>query len=284
MHNANIKVSILMVLVMLLVGCFSINEVVQPANTGSGTAFEVTLTVSTYEADANAKTGILGILIPDGWVVNAINYTYDLGNGIFELLNPDSLDSWFTDGGLNTGTEWADKINSLYPAPNGMSWKIWESAEAYAPPTADTLYADITINITAGTVGGEYLLGYLFSDCSEDLMNDGDHDVNLDNAIQVTTLSVEGEMATPKRFALAQNHPNPFNPETVIKYTVEQAGNVKLDVYDINGRIVATLVDAHQSADNYAVVFKAENLPSGTYFYRMSVDNQIETRKALLLQ
>ncbi len=74
----------------------------------------------------------------------------------------------------------------------------------------------------------------------------------------------------PNVFILEQNYPNPFNPSTTISYTLPKSGNVQLIVYDILGREAATLVNEEKAPGNYKVVFNAEGLPSGIYFYRLT--------------
>ncbi len=91
---------------------------------------------------------------------------------------------------------------------------------------------------------------------------------------------------TPRRFRLDQNHPNPFNPQTVIRYELSEAGPVRLTVYDMLGREVRTLVDRHQAAGAYDVVFEAGPLPSGIYIYRLVASDRAEiaTRRMVLLR
>ena len=74
----------------------------------------------------------------------------------------------------------------------------------------------------------------------------------------------------PKEFKLDQNFPNPFNPGTTIQFAVPSQSEVKLTLFDILGRKVATLVDDEYSAGEYKVLFEATELSSGTYFYRIS--------------
>jgi hypothetical protein len=102
-------------------------------------------------------------------------------------------------------------------------------------------------------------------------------------------LVVSVEKATtgsvPSAFSLSQNYPNPFNPATTITYALPRAGNVKLVVYDMFGREVATLVNVAQSAGSYRAIFDASRMSSGTYFYRLMVDGRsVEARKMLLLK
>ena len=88
----------------------------------------------------------------------------------------------------------------------------------------------------------------------------------------------------PHSFSLQQNYPNPFNAETVIRYTIGQGGHVRLTVYDLLGREVATLVDGVLGAGEYRVRFDASSLPSGVYLARLEAGPRTETRKMLLLK
>ena len=85
-------------------------------------------------------------------------------------------------------------------------------------------------------------------------------------------------------FLLEQNYPNPFNPETTIEFTIEQAGRVKLTVYDVLGREVAVLVDENRSAGNFKVNFRAYGLPSGLYVYQLEQGGFAEQKQMLLLK
>src|SRR5690606_26265356 len=88
----------------------------------------------------------------------------------------------------------------------------------------------------------------------------------------------------PTRITLAQNYPNPFNPTTVIAYELRQSERVRLDVFDVSGRHLATLVDAHQPAGTVRVSFDARLLGSGFYLYRLEAGATIETRRMMLIR
>ncbi|MBC8042101.1 MAG: T9SS type A sorting domain-containing protein [Rhizobacter sp.] len=90
--------------------------------------------------------------------------------------------------------------------------------------------------------------------------------------------------AQPRGFALKQNYPNPFNPSTTIAYTLANAEQVSLKVYDVLGREVATLVNSKQSAGNYRLPFNASRLASGVYFYRLTAGAQSTVKKMMLLK
>jgi hypothetical protein len=88
----------------------------------------------------------------------------------------------------------------------------------------------------------------------------------------------------PKQFALKQNYPNPFNGYTHIQYDVAEATHITLNIYDIIGQKIATLVDKFQEPEQYNVPFDANNYPSGVYFYRLKSDKFVETKKLLIIR
>jgi len=90
--------------------------------------------------------------------------------------------------------------------------------------------------------------------------------------------------ALPGQFALYQNFPNPFNPSTAISYRLAVASFVKLKIFDILGREVATLVDQTMTAGLHTFTWNAANLPSGSYICRLIAGNRVESKKMQLLK
>jgi hypothetical protein len=90
--------------------------------------------------------------------------------------------------------------------------------------------------------------------------------------------------AVPTEYSLAQNHPNPFNPNTSISYSVKEKGFVSLKVYNLMGQEVATLVSEQKLAGRYSVEFTAKDLSSGVYVYRLEVNNFVAQKKMVLLK
>ncbi|MBN1997688.1 T9SS type A sorting domain-containing protein, partial [candidate division KSB1 bacterium] len=93
----------------------------------------------------------------------------------------------------------------------------------------------------------------------------------------------------PFRFFLKQNYPNPFNPSTTIKFTVPAPAHVKLEVFNVNGQHVRTLVDETQTAGIHTVEWNGltdtgECVSSGMYFYRLSVEGIFQERCAVLVR
>ncbi len=90
--------------------------------------------------------------------------------------------------------------------------------------------------------------------------------------------------ALPERFRLSQNYPNPFNPNTTIHFDVKARERVLLRVYDVLGRVVATVVDAPYAAGRHRVVFDASALSSGVYFYSIEMGDFRDVKSMLLVK
>lgn len=88
----------------------------------------------------------------------------------------------------------------------------------------------------------------------------------------------------PDDFLLYQNYPNPFNSETNIRFKIPISSNVEISIFDVNGKTIKTLVNSRLEAGNYKIKFLANDLPSGIYFYRLSINDYVETRKMMLIK
>jgi hypothetical protein len=107
----------------------------------------------------------------------------------------------------------------------------------------------------------------------------------IDGQVYGTVVSIdEDEADVPGVFHLAQNYPNPFNPTTNIRYTLPEAGPVRLELFDITGRRVALLSDQVLPVGDHSFVFDASMLSSGVYLYRLSYNGQIQVRKMILMK
>ena len=88
----------------------------------------------------------------------------------------------------------------------------------------------------------------------------------------------------PIAFNLAQNYPDPFNPTTVIEYTIPKDYHVTLKIYEVLGQEVKTLVNQDQRVGRYSVNFNGSRLASGVYFYRLVAGNHVITKKMLMIK
>ena len=119
--------------------------------------------------------------------------------------------------------------------------------------------------------------------------HDGDGYLNIEEYINSklsgVITAIDDEVATfVKSFDLKQNYPNPFNPKTTIEYNIAKNSHVLLEVYNIMGQHVSTLVNEELNSGTYSVIFNATNLPSGIYYYKIQVENFREIYKMVLIK
>ncbi|MBN1302162.1 MAG: T9SS type A sorting domain-containing protein [Melioribacteraceae bacterium] len=127
---------------------------------------------------------------------------------------------------------------------------------------------------------------YMWLLCDENIYR-----VNLNNFSNDGIVTAD-EINLPEKYNLAQNYPNPFNPATTIEYTIKTVETaqdpslqlIKLIVYDILGREVATLVNQYQNAGSYKIKFDASDYPSGMYIYTLSAGAFKASRKMLIIK
>jgi hypothetical protein len=107
---------------------------------------------------------------------------------------------------------------------------------------------------------------------------------NDDDFVGYTT-DVSDVVELPTKYSISQNYPNPFNPSTSIEYSLPEAGNVTLNIYNLLGQRVKTILDnVQQSAGTHKVVFDASELPSGIYFYSFKSNNFMQVKKMILMK
>ncbi len=90
--------------------------------------------------------------------------------------------------------------------------------------------------------------------------------------------------AAPLSFSLEQNYPNPFNPSTTISYSLPTSSNVRIEIFNVLGKKVATLVNGYEYAGNHKVDWNAGRFASGIYFYKLSANNFSQVKKMILLK
>ena len=93
---------------------------------------------------------------------------------------------------------------------------------------------------------------------------------------------IDGEV--PQGFWLSQNYPNPWNPQTTIRYSLPTAETVSLTVHDAAGREVAVLANGHQHSGEHEVVFSSDGIASGVYYYTLRAGSFTQTRKLVLVR
>ncbi|MDP1676398.1 MAG: T9SS type A sorting domain-containing protein, partial [Bacteroidota bacterium] len=103
------------------------------------------------------------------------------------------------------------------------------------------------------------------------------------SAMLTTSVRMKAQ-SNPQTFELDQNYPNPFNPSTNIRYSIPSESYVTLNVYDLLGRLVTSLVEGKQSVGTHSVTFNVAALPTGVYIYAMRAGNFTAARKMVLIK
>jgi len=111
--------------------------------------------------------------------------------------------------------------------------------------------------------------------------------VDLDGTTEYSEAIVV-EVASPEEYVLLQNYPNPFNPSTKIAFSIPVASNVSIDIFNVVGERVASLVNQTLEAGYHSIDFDATSLSSGTYIYQLKANGQngtfVETKKMILMK
>ena len=114
------------------------------------------------------------------------------------------------------------------------------------------------------------------------------NDFGVNNRFVVSTMA--NQIATAdssyvnNKNLLKQNYPNPFNPTTTITFILPERSYVELNIYNVLGVKLATLIKGVKSAGSYSVQFNASNYPSGLYIYELQTDNYKQTKKMIYLK
>ncbi len=170
----------------------------------------------------------------------------------------------------------ADRIGIFNLAPN-FSW-IQHTPRGSGISAGESQEIGLTV-YTEHVLSGDYNLNLEF------LHNARPGITTVPISISVTVdVPESGEPVSPTQYALHQNWPNPFNPETTISYYLPKQGQVNLSVYDMNGRELVELVNGIQSMGEYKVRFDASDLATGVYFYKLRSGSFSEIRKMVLVR
>jgi subtilisin family serine protease len=200
----------------------------------------------------------VSVIQPNGGEVLYIGQQYEI---MWDASDNVGIDSSLVDYSVDSGANWT-RIGTLAGNPGSFIWTVT------GPPSS-------TCRVRVTCYDGE---GMNSAD-----MSDEDFCPPFKLAVGATMAIVSAD-AVPASFALYQNYPNPFNANTQIQYALNQNGHTRLEVYNLLGQRVATLVDEFQEAGYHSVNWDTRDAASGVYLYRLFSGVNLETRKMVVLK
>ncbi|OGU84441.1 MAG: hypothetical protein A3K31_11025, partial [Ignavibacteria bacterium RIFOXYA12_FULL_35_25] len=198
----------------------------------------------------------------------------------------------------------------FYYAVNGLVWTLEQRVLQLTDPNADMIYTG-TLTINGPSFNG-FLYQYAFANATGLTQEDGSQgearvrfiaqptprtfaspftmpqDVwtngeKPEESGPVTSVrEIDGGL--PKSFSLEQNYPNPFNPSTTLRFTLPDAGNVTLSIYNLLGEKVEEVLNQELASGSYEVNFDASKLSSGVYLYTIKAGNYTASKKMILMK
>jgi len=183
-----------------------------------------------------------------------------------------------------TGYIWMSAGSSSDTPSNGFAQQTYYG---FDPADLSSAKESITWNMEATGIEGGRPRAIAFSADGETAyvgqFNEGAPSAQKFSGKTATNVD-EAVSQLPTNFKLEQNYPNPFNPSTAINFTLPAAGNTVLEVFDIQGRLVSTLVNRELFSGQHSINFDASNLSSGVYIYRLRAGDFSLTRKMTLIK
>ncbi|MDQ3020451.1 MAG: T9SS type A sorting domain-containing protein [Bacteroidota bacterium] len=240
---------------------------------------------------------------------SGINWIGVAGNDFVDIYFIDSLTGWKAKGDMKKTTDggntWIEQ-----PIPNGPNF-TFSSMEAFSNVNQDTIWGSgglirlgnqrrgILYRTTNGGNNWAYQIPdttihsieYLFNSFIN--KNNGWFYTIIKNGIYTTiggdtnfiTTINSNTYLNPDDYKLSQNFPNPFNPKTIIKYEIKKQSQVTIKVFSILGVEIETLIESKQQPGSHKIEFDGSNIPSGVYFYGLSIDGiPVDTKKMILIR
>jgi photosystem II stability/assembly factor-like uncharacterized protein len=227
-------------------------------------------------------------------------YTFYAFDGALFAVYDDNI-WWGIRKSTDNGNTWQDYYNGL-PNTNSFSRQVWgmtsvgnqlvtynDASDSITPEPGETGF--YVLNSANGSWQRDTSIPNLSFIPKGLLAFEGDIYAVWENvgiytngAVSTSIEFPNGAAELPGAIRLNQNYPNPFNPSTVINFELNSTGEVLLQVFDLLGREVATLVNSRVTAGSHSVNFDASRLSSGVYVYRLQAGNQVMSRKMVLLK
>ncbi len=253
---------------------------------------------ATYDSEGKQTVGLYQI-----GGVNSVKYTYTYdgnGNQTEELIQTWNGSVWVNhDQYIYIYDENGNQMLRFYETWNGSTWEyndqyktIYNANGTIIEMLHQRWNGSLWMNSTTSTYS------YDENENLKEIMTKKWVDGVWENSTkhtyfwQMLITGVEEKSHTVGNFALSENYPNPFNPQTRISFSVPKESYITLKVYDLLGKEVATLAQEKKQAGEYSITWNAEGIPSGVYYYRLvAIDPSlhsgqvfIETKKMVLMR
>ena len=235
----------------------------------------------------HAHSGIHALTIP--W---SAGYSTNLADDwcftdSLRIRTGDSLIFWMLIGSIPGVTAYLDSMQVWVTSDQDPNLGIQKLAtirsnDSLGTPLANNEYTIHQFDLSAFNNQLVYIAFRYYMDVSQDGLWCNIDDVFIGNRASVGINQISTNV--PRNFDLKQNYPNPFNPTTNIRFDLAKNTNVKLTIYNSLGQEVKVLVNGFKNAGSYEASFNASTLSSGTYFYRLTTDNFVDTKRMVLVK
>jgi hypothetical protein len=202
---------------------------------------------------------------------------FDIDDWILRSAYPESYELNIVTAELPDG-DLGEEYEALVEARGGNDPYSFEVTDGSLP-------SGLTLDEDTGEITGipttewEYVFTIECTDSSDDT-DDQEYVVIIGQPTDVT----DEDLQTPSNFALIGNYPNPFNNSTIIKFRLADAGNIRLDIFNLLGQKIETLLSGTMSAGEHELVWNGNNVPSGIYFYRLVAGEKSTVKKMALIK
>ena len=213
----------------------------------------------------------LPIILAESVYLQGMDIEIGYDKDIFEPLS-------ITFNSLNQQSENYESLSNLFSHEGTIKTVTWAADD---PQLINGIIGEVSFTWKNKNKGGKIWLE-----------NIQVNDVSAGGGISLTSFNGE-EIATgvniinklfPEKINLQQNYPNPFNPQTTIYWSLPNSGNASIDVYNIQGQLISHLFDGYIEPGTHEQLWNASGYPSGIYFYRLTIGENVLQKKMILLQ
>ena len=200
--------------------------------------------------------------------------------GIDSIPNPGDISQWILNIRNSGSSTSIQNILTEITTIDTCVVKLFSSFDLLSelPPGEVGRVGDFVLILNENCVGGHNIkFGLSFAGNGKWFWKDSFN-------LQLIPVGISEIEPIPQSYTLSQNFPNPFNPVTVIRYSLPTEGFVTLSIFDINGRLIDMLVNEVLPAGYYELDWNASNVSSGIYFYRLKSGGFTKTKKMVLLK